>query len=148
MNQQTTGWRIRALSESILFIAGFGDWSTDTAEAFCAESKEITKTLLSGSWVFLCDATDWVFSDTGVESILKDQILWYIGRGCRIGTFYTGNNGMNRLRLYRLVPPDSEICRFRVFPDRKRSVHALGEDGYHLNSRQLDGFFRGEGTRR
>ena len=147
MNVQTTGWRIRAAEENILFFAGFGDWTKDTARAFRAESREIVTTLLRESWSFLCDATDWGFSDTEVQSILKDQIQWFVGKGCRMGCFYTGSHAMNRLMLYSLVVPDSDSCRFRVFPDRKRSVDALGSEGFPLARPQLDGFFRGEGTR-
>lgn len=147
MNQQTAGWRIRAVNEQILFIAGFGDWSTETAQAFCSESREITETLLSDPWAFLCDATDWVINDPGVQKLLKEQIAWNIGKGCRVGSFYTGNRGMNRLLLYRLLPTDSENCRFRVFPDRQRSAETISDGGIPLNHQQLGGFFRGEGTR-
>ena len=147
MNVQTTGWRIRAAEEKILFFAGFGEWKKETAKAFCAESREIVTTLLRDSWSFLCDATDWGFSDPDVQAVLKDQIRWFVGKSCRMGSFYTGSRGMNRLMLYRLVVPDSANCRFRVFPDRKRSVDALASEGFPLTRPQLDGFFRGEGTR-
>jgi hypothetical protein len=146
MGQDITGWRLAAASDNVVFLVGFGEWREPVARRFSVEFKDMVEKL-GDDWALLGDATDWNLNDPAVQRILMDMNRWIVFKGCRAGCFYTGPGALNRLLLYRLAVPDGSGYRFRVYPDRARSVAALDEAGFPVTEDQLSGFFRGEGKR-
>lgn len=147
MANDVAGWRMKVISDNVLFIVGFGVWDQSEARGFCDEFEELSAGFGRESWAVLGDATDWVLNDVRVQDVLRDQNSRIVSAGCRAGCYYTGLQAMNRLLLYRLVEPDSENYRFRVYPDRARAVNALIQSGFSVTEPQLNRFFRGEGGR-
>jgi len=147
MADHPAGWRIKAATDNLVFLVGYGTWSTSVARGFCSEYRELVESFAGRSWAVLGDATDWELKDEDVQDLIRDQNRWIVSHGCRAGCFYTGPGALERLLLYRLAEPDTEDYRFRVYPDRRRSVEALAEAGYPVSDNQLERFFRGEGGR-
>lgn len=147
MDQNISGWRINTVGDNLIFLVGFGEWSETEARGFCTEYKQLVSGFGERSWAVIGDATDWNLDDPEVQELLRNQNRWITGHGCRAACFYTGPGALNRLLLYRLAEPDSDEFRFRVYPDRRRAVEALGNSGFPVSDPQLERFFRGEGSR-
>ena len=147
MNEDPPGWRIRKAGDNVLFLVGFGSWTEDDARRFCREHRQAADGFSGRPWAQMGDASDWNLEDPSVQEILQDHNRRLVEAGWRAGAFYTGPGAMNRLLLYRLVEPDSDRFRFRVYARRLQAVTALTEDGFPVSESQLGGFFRGEGER-
>ena len=141
------GWRISKVSDDTVFVVGFGRWRAPDARGFSKEYRAVVNEFGGKPWAVLGDATEWGLNDSTVQQILRDNERWLVAHGCRSACFYTGEGTLNRLLLYRLAEPDTDNYRFRVYPHRSRAVEALVESGFTVSDKQLDSFFRGEGTR-